>query len=343
MQNITNENLGWEKVKILNLGIDYGIKNLLTGSIDFYIKKPVDLLGIIPTNSTTGLSPATPSGGEAYYFGNGPSMICRGFEFALNSLNINREFKWNTSFLYSIANSKVTKYDYLQHLESPDYITPSINPVVGKPLYALYSYRWGGLDPANGDPIGYIGNNATKNYLLVVNQTKPDSLIYNGPTQASHFGSIRNTFSYKNLSVSANVSFKAGYYLRKPSIKYLDAFNSWTGHSDYALRWQNPGDEKHTNVPSLPEINDLSPYRDVYYSNSETLVIKGDHIRFEDIRVDFKMPLPENSQLFQGLTLYGYIANIGIIWKANKVVDPYYPDGIIPRKTYTLGLSVQFK
>jgi TonB-linked SusC/RagA family outer membrane protein len=344
IQNISNENLRWEKIKTMNLGIDYGIKNLITGSIDVYIKKSVDLLGMVPANSTTGLTPATPSGGGAYFFGNGPSMICRGFEFELNSVNINREFKWHTTFLYSIATSKITKYDYSQPLESHKYITPSINPVVGKPLYGLYSYRWGGLDPANGEAWGFLGNNTTKNYLLIVNQTRPDSLIYNGPTQFPHFGSIRNTFSYKNLSVSANISFKAGYYMRKPSINYTNAFNSWTGHSDYALRWQNPGDEKHSNVPSLPDkINDQSPYRDVYYSKSEILVIKGDHIRLEDIKFDFKMPLQENNPLFRGLTLYAFISNMGIIWKANKEVDSYYPDGVIPRKTFTLGLSFQFK
>ena len=106
---------------------------------------------------------------------------------------------------------------------------------------------------------------------------------------------------------------------------------------DYQIRWQNPGDELLTQVPSLvyPHI----PSRYAIYTSSEALIEKGDHIRLQDIRLGYtlnKRPgLP-----FHNLNLFLLINNLGILWKANKQgIDPDYPRSISSARTISLGLK----
>src|SRR5690606_25897747 len=97
-------------------------------------------------------------------------------------------------------------------------------------------------------------------------------------------------------------------------------YSNWSGHEEYNQRWQSPGDENLTSVPSrpLPTLNNLAN-RDVFYLMSEDLVEKGDNIRLQDIQLSYTF----NKKVFTWLgntsvQFYGYANNIGILWKASK-------------------------
>jgi hypothetical protein len=210
----------------------------------------------------------------------------------------------------------------------------------GNTLFGLYSYKWAGLDPATGDPQGFIERAASKNYLQITQTTKPEELVYHGSARPTTFGSIRNTFSWRNLSLSFNISYRLGYYFRRSSISYSNNLGLG-GHGDYYDRWENPGDEKHIDIPSMPTSFDAN--RDQFYLFSETLVEKGDHIRWQDIQLTYtlnKSALPKMP--FQRAQLYMYVNNLGILWKAtDKVPDPDYR--MYPAiRTYSIGLKVDF-
>jgi len=218
----------------------------------------------------------------------------------------------------------------------------TILPVLGKPIYSTYSYAWGGLDHNTGNPLGYLGKTRSDDYNTIVNNTIPDSLIYNGPSQPPFFGAIMNTFSWKKFSLSINISYKFGYFFRRSSINYGSLFSSWTGSSDYALRWQKPGDESHTTVPSMvyPTVSN----RDLFYSYSDILVERADNIRLEDIRLDYRL---DNSQWhsfpFKQITFYVLASNLGVIWIANKQgIDPYYNNTPKNSKMVAFGLNINF-
>jgi hypothetical protein len=93
-------------------------------------------------------------------------------------------------------------------------------------------------------------------------------------------------------------------------------------HRDYAIRWKNPGDEEYTHVPSL--VYPSNYQRDNFYTNSEALVARGDHVRLQDIQIAYdikhgSMQLLKNRQI----QLYLYANNLGILWRANKhQIDP---------------------
>src|SRR3546814_8198852 len=81
----------------------------------------------------------------------------------------------------------------------------------------------------------------------------PEDLVYHGSARPTFFGSFRNTFSWKGLSISANIAYKLGYYFKGSTISYTALFNNWNGHKDFNRRWKEPGDENSTQIPSRSE------------------------------------------------------------------------------------------
>src|SRR5687768_14532948 len=118
-----------------------------------------------------------------------------------------------------------------------------MSPIEGKPLYSIFSFKWMGLNPQTGDPQGYYNKQESTNYSDITNSTVLSDLVYRGPANPTYFGSLRNNFRYKQLELSFTITYKMGYYFRRNSINYFEMLSGSTGHSDYALRWQNPGDE----------------------------------------------------------------------------------------------------
>jgi hypothetical protein len=224
------------------------------------------------------------------------------------------------------------------------YLAPTlISPFVGRPLYSVYALRWGGLDPLTGDPRGLLNKQITKNYSLIVNSADLDNLVYMGPASPPVFGSWRNSFYWRQFGLSWNILYKMGYVFRRNSIFYSQIFGGISsGHSDFERRWQNPGDEKTTNVPSLVYTTDN--LRDNFYQNSTVLVEKGDHIRLQDVLLSYDIDRAVYKRLpVARVKLYLYANNLGILWKANHAgVDPDNISGIPNPRTLAIGAKMDF-
>jgi TonB-linked SusC/RagA family outer membrane protein len=337
-----NEKLSWERIKMVNLGLDFQTR-VIGGSIEYYEKKSNNLLGQAPLDPTLGLSDNSL---QSFYYGNVAGINGKGVDIELNSRNLNGNIKWNTNLLFSYTKSTVS--DYLMPVSSIGNIylasdnSASINPVIGRPLFAMYSFPWAGLDPNTGDPMGIVNKNNSKDWNRIYTNTRLDSLIYNGSIQPTISGAFRNTFSWKNLSLSFNISYKLDYYFRKATLNYGSLFYSWSGNGDYSRRWQNPGDEKSTNIPSMVYPNPAN--RDRFYQYAEINVLKGDHIRLEDINISYNLTKKQLASLpVNNVRFYFYANNLGVIWKANKAgIDPYYNNSPLVAKRFSFGLNVNF-
>lgn len=309
-----NPSLKWERVRNINIGIDFvSNKNILSGNIELYRKQGVDLIEDIALAASTGFGSFT---------GNAASTKTNGLELGLTSRNIDRQFKWSTTLLFNFVRDKITKYDVARTSTS----IFSLGGVVGKPISAIYSYKWAGLDPANGDPQGYSGGKISNDYAGIINNYDPDSLVYNGPRTPTSFGFLRNDFSYKGFTLSVNIQFEFGGFFRRSStsLNYLDIVSYGVTnyiYKDYTERWQKPGDEKNTNVPSV--IYPSNGVRETFYQYSSGLVTKGDNIRLQDIRLAYDINKLFRRSAFKSLQAYSYLSNLGIIWRANKYgIDP---------------------
>lgn len=340
--NPPNRDLRWEKNRMINVGVDFSFKNKrLKGSIEFYDRKGSDLIGNGEIDPTTGFKS---------FRGNVADMSGNGIDIEINSSNIESGlFTWRTTGLFSFAADEIVQYQKQTNLTNfvQDALTSAYRqsatytPVVGKPLFSIYSYPWAGLDPISGQPQGYLNGMPSTSYAEMVQNLTNDpenNLIYHGTVLPKYFGAIRNSFQYKQIHLSFNISYRFGYYFRRNSIMYSSLYSAYDAHGDYYQRWQMPGDEKNTNVPAM--IYPGNNLADNYYKNSAILVSKGDNIRLQDIRLGyaFKPEILHNLRITT-LNLFAYINNVGILWKANKDhIDPDFPF-TKPVRTIALGLN----
>lgn len=342
---VTNSKLRPEKTGILNLAIDFGINNRLSGSFEYYHKKTADLLSQAPLDPSTGYN-------ATVY--NTADLKTSGIDFSLKSKNLQiNNFSWTSNLLMSYNRVIVTKV-YTGEADTNGQLVqgfPQYN--VGSDLNRIFAWRWAGLDPNTGDPRVYdpkgiltvsaTTSNSTINNELINTPRSGAVVHYFGSAVPVYFGSFRNTFTYGQLSISANLKGEFDFFFRRPistEVNYLGEFYSGAvSGAEYDNRWQKPGDEKHTNVPSLANVQNNN--RDSIYQLSDINVEKGDNIRLQEINLSYAI-VNKPHWFLKSPRVYANINNLGIIWRANKLgLDPDsfdYPQPI----SYSLGFSANF-
>jgi hypothetical protein len=335
VNNIPNPDLKWEKTGQLNMGVDFSFaSNKLNGSIDYYRKKGTDLIGSTQIDPTSGVTAVT---------GNFAGMKSKGIDLILNYKILQSQFNWSGSFIFNYATETVTRWDVPTSANSLFFGFSEVRPIVGKSLYGTYSYKWAGLDNM-GNPSIRLGDTVNKSYQPeTINSLKIADLVYSGRYNPPVFGSLTNEFSWKSISLTVNITYKLGHYFRRPSINYYNLLNTgWlSSHEDFSKRWQKPGDEARTNVPAL--LYPIDPARESFYSQSDILIEKADHIRIQFINLNYTLNKSEFKDLpFKSVQFYAYANNVGIIWRANKMgIDPEYPYlSFPPARTFSVGARV---
>lgn len=334
--------LGWETVRQLNTGVDIATRgDRLTASIEYYIKKTENLILGAEQDPTTGISNIR---------ANSAHMVARGVDVVVHSRNTQGRFRWQTDVWFSWVANRVTKYLLNDAGRSSSGFVAgkglNILPVRDASPYGIWSYRWAGLDPASGDPQGYLQGAVSKNYTAIINQKLADAgLVYHGPALPPYFGSVINTFSFRGFSLSVGLSYKLGYYFRRTALSYSDLYTKGKGHADYPLRWQKTGDEAFTAVPSM--VYPAVANRDVFYGGAEVNVLRSDHVRLQDARLSYTIGREGGRRLpAQSVQVYATATNGGIVWRRNSDrLDPDY-DGetwlFPPPRTIAFGLSLTF-
>lgn len=334
IQNPPNPELRWERVQVTNLGLDFATKtNRISGSIEFYSKKGIDLIGT---------TPFAPSSGITSFRGNYADTKGSGWDILLNSQILNRKLKWHTNLYFSTSKEIVSNYKQVGSV-SAYRDDMQITPMEGKPLYGIYNYAWAGLDPQNGEPLGYLNGEVSSDHSAILNGTTQEDLIFVGSSRPTKFGAFRNEFTYNKFSLSFNISYRLGYYFRKTPINYNTILMGQGGHGDYSKRWQKPGDEQNTQIPSMP--NSQNNNRNTFYYFSEVNTEKGDHIRLQDISFSYDLTRKSTPKLpFSEIQLYLYANNIGVLWKeTDSELDPDYAKSFSPPvRTLSAGLKVSF-
>ena len=128
--------LGWEKSYNWNFGIDMAVlKGRLDGSLDFFTTKTRGLLFKRTMPITSG---STGWGSPLASWENIAKTSNKGVEFTINSRNIvTKDFKWNTTLTGTWSKEKI------ESLPNGDLI--SENLFVGKPIHAIYDYKYAGI------------------------------------------------------------------------------------------------------------------------------------------------------------------------------------------------------
>ncbi|MEN5197260.1 SusC/RagA family TonB-linked outer membrane protein [Sphingobacterium faecium] len=329
-----NPSLRWEKVGMLNIGLDFALSsNRLSGSVEYYVKRPTDLVAntqIDPTTGFTGMNI------------NSADLKGRGVDISINSKNINYDtFKWMSNLVFAYSRTKVEK-SYLSNYRAKNYISGPggllMTPIEGMDLFSQLSYKWAGLDPVDGSPRGYVNGEVSKDYATMVNSSLVTDLENHGSLQPVYFGSLRNTFQLGDLEFSFNIAYQLGHVFSRESFDNNFFIESGKGHADYARRWQKPGDELVTDVPVFTYPN--NSFASQFYKYSSAVIASADQIKLRDLQLSWQIP----SHLLRGVKsvrIYGYAQNIWTIWRANKFgIDPEY--GKTVRDPFALSVGLNF-
>lgn len=347
----SNPKLTWESTRNLNLGIDFALfNNRISGSLDVYQKKTSDLLANVPTNSYTGYSTIV---------GNLGDLENKGIELSLNTYNIRSgSFKWSTILNIAYNKNMITSLN----LEQPATTSKgriAQQYVAGFPAFALFAYKFAGLDPLGDPQMELADGSITK----APNVGKVEDVRFMGTYQPVWSGGIANVFHYKSFSLSANAIFNLGHVMRKDvnnvysqrithsNLRY-GGFTTGNLHADFANRWKKPGDELITNIPSYePNYSLSTTRRDVeYYTLSDVNVVSASYLKLRDITLGYSLPAVWVKKLqAEQVTFRIQLSNL-MLWKANKDgIDPEYIDAISGQRStlanqgaVSFGINVQF-
>lgn len=329
-----NPELRWEQVGTFNSAVDFSFDWLnLRGSIEYYKKRSSDVIGAEPTDPTTGVGALTT---------NSANMAGQGIDIQLSAgISHGHHFHWHPALNFSYADYKVSRYLGYSEVGLKGIVSDGafIGSLEGLNPFALVSYRWAGLSPVNGDPQGYLEGTHSVNYQELVNLPLENQVVH-ASALPLHFGNFLNTFRWKGLDASVNITYRLGHYFRRNSISYTALIERGMTHTDYLKRWEKPGDEAHTAIPSFAY--PANALRDQFFQNSDVTVEKADHIRLEDIRLGYSINNLPAVPFIRSVNLFALVNNLNLlIWKANKSgIDPAFPTGLTVPMTFSAGLTI---
>ncbi|MES2574979.1 MAG: SusC/RagA family TonB-linked outer membrane protein [Bacteroidota bacterium] len=132
-QNLGNKNLGWEKTREVNFGLDYGfINNRISGSVDVYDRLSEDLL----FQKALALENGTPTMSS-----NVGSVSNKGIEASLTTKNIQtKNVTWETSFTFT---KNVNELVSIYGQDKVDDI--GNNLFIGENINSYYNYVFDGV------------------------------------------------------------------------------------------------------------------------------------------------------------------------------------------------------
>jgi TonB-linked SusC/RagA family outer membrane protein len=332
-KNPENQALRPEKTASTNFGIDFSVlNNRLSGSVDLYKKKSYDLLSNSILDPTTGFKSAEK---------NTASMTNHGVELNLNARILEGDVRLDADFNFGYNKNKVT--DVLTPNKTASAYANAEGQIVGLPISYLYSYRWAGLS-SKGEPQIYDTNGNIKSWSTA-RLTDINALKYIGTMDPPVYGGMMINVGYKGFTFSPQFTFKMGHVMRLSATK-TDMTPGVT--SDIANRWQNPGDEMHTNIPRMFDRLSIDAKWNDYYRKSDVWTDDASFIRLRSMSLSYQMPKKFLFNVFTAASLTAQANNVWL-WTANKQgLDPDYVNlftgsiGFPPVKNYVFSLNLNF-
>ena len=287
IEDLTNTELTWEKLREFNVGMDFTVFNRrISSSLNYYKRQAFDLIGSVQTSGV---------GGQGLKVGNFADMVADGFEASFSTLNIDQnDFKWRSSFNIGYTLDRITRLDFGPRFA--DAINANGAAVLGGPRRGLFSTKFAGLSEI-GTPQFYDENGEIniENFDLQDRSGLTNTLQYEGPTEPRGGGGLTNTLSFKNLTLNVLLSYKFDYKIRLNDAFYASYTDFDALSRDLVNRWAAPGDEEITDVPVILERNLARAnfnYGLAYqlYNKSTARVADGTYVRLRSVSVSYRFP-----------------------------------------------------
>ena len=241
LENLASSNLDWETTTQTDIGLEVGfLNNRYSLELDYYNKRTKDLLLNRPIPGTAGETRLENIG----------EIENKGFEFTINSLNIDKpDFTWSTNLTISANKNKVISIgdgaEWID-LSSPGQATgPSIRIIPGYPAPAYLGATYLGTyrTTAEIDADGVVGSVlGGPRYVDLDGNGAINQLdfVVHGDPNPDFYGGLRNTLTYKDFTLDfffhgsygneiLNAAYHLGYFGRDPRSNLLPIVKDrWT-------------------------------------------------------------------------------------------------------------------
>jgi len=152
---LTNENLSWETVRNLSIGLEGRLFNRLNFGIDYFIKGSKDL--IFNLNQPLSAGATSTSSAVSQVQINMGNMVNRGIEISADGdILKGKDFRFNLGMNMTYIKNKITKMPDIYNVggEKDEYNagmqSGQYNYRKGHPMYSFYTYTYKGIDDMTG-------------------------------------------------------------------------------------------------------------------------------------------------------------------------------------------------
>lgn len=344
-QQLPNPDLKPEKTLSLNLGTTFGLwKNKITGNFNWYYKKTRDVI-------TTANVPYE-SGTVSMYINDG-HMTNKGWDFSFSLIPIRtKNFMWTIGSSFS-GNSNNVNTRLKPTGNWKEAVSGSLHKE-GYPVGSFWAFRFTGLNPLHGGPTFDLSRANTEK----ASEDATEYMVYMGTKEPKFTVGINMMFRWKRFSFPLNFYISRGNYefLASPYEKgYMMMSDHVNASSQLNERWRKPGDERYTNIPSIPvgeNCRPMYPFEDgktmLYpleaWAYSNIRVVNAWYIRFNDFQFSYNLPDKWIKGFAQSVSCSFTATNpLQIKGKDFKGRDPEVAFGRQPRtQNYSLGINLSF-
>ena len=271
--NLGNVNLGWEKTKEFNIGVDLSLwQGRMTFTADYYDKNTSDLLVNRPIPSTSGYTSV---------YSNIGGVSNKGFEVVLGG-DILRAKTPTGVTLNAAVNLAVNRNKVTSLFQNQPFGAGFANRVeVGHPIGEFYGYKFVGVDPATGNALYEAANGQKVTYDLL---TTADRTFIGSP-YPDFQGGFTTTLTWGRMDLKAIFEFSQGNKVFNAMRTYSGAAGYYTDNqfTDELNRWQKPGDV--TNEPRASYDGTSGGY-----IQSSRWIEDGSYFRMQDITLGWTLP-----------------------------------------------------
>jgi len=315
-----NPYLKWEKTHSLNVGLETSLfNNRFMFLCEYYSKRT--------TNAFMSKDISDINGYTSYIVNSG-TILNKGYNLSFTVVPIsNSNVNWILSGSFSKVINKMDAEPGVDTYSLSDYLNGDV-VVKNKPVGTFYSYKFAGLDTEDGGPLfDDWGDRCAELIGLSKSATFNKVLVASGKRDPDISGSISNTFSYKSWRLGLLMNYSLGAKVRLFHIfSQSNSSSSTSGkiYPEYNLnralinRWKKPGDELHTNIPSIMSENDPNYYKycghysspthytgsqESYYTGvqiasdawtmydySDIRVVSADYLRIANVSLTYELP-----------------------------------------------------
>lgn len=264
--------LRWETTEQRDIGIDIGLfRNRLLLTADYYVKNTSDLLNTVVLPPTSGFTTTIQNVGEVQN---------KGFEFGVDAVVLDGDFKWDVSANIALNRNKVIKlYDGIDILGG----NIDVNAVQdyanilrqGRPIGQFWGYVEQGYSETGQIVYKDLDDSGS---ITIADKT------YIGDPNPDYIFGVNTRLSYKNFELSV--------FLQGVQGNDLLNISSINNTIDYGIGLNMPREVFHNHwTPENPNAKYPKPSISTKATMSDRFVEDGSYVRLKNIQLAYNLPV----------------------------------------------------